>query len=55
MTPQVEEHTDGDTRLFSAGSKSGKSTPLKALLVKVRSGPRALAPRLGLLIDCFAF
>ena len=34
---QVAEHTEGDTRLFAAGSKSGKTTPLKALLVKVRS------------------
>merc|ERR1719428_2002959 len=35
MDRVVEEHTDGDTRLFSSTSKSGKSTPLKALLVKV--------------------
>jgi hypothetical protein len=35
MDRVVEEHTEGDTRLFAAGSKSGKSTPLKALLLKV--------------------
>ena len=48
----MEEHTEGDTRLFIRGSKSGKSTPLKALLIKVRS-TRACPRRL--LIDCFAF
>jgi bacteriorhodopsin len=35
MDRVVEEHTEGDTRLFSSTSKSGKSTPLKALLIKV--------------------
>ena len=38
MNAQVYEHTDGETRLFSlANGSSGKTPPLKSLLVKVRS------------------